>query len=118
MNWISGLSPRIVVVLLVALLLSLAGTGALGWLLLNAHEQIGTLDAQYKAASAQLVENERTHKKDREAWSASLAARDEAVRAAQGRASHLARLLNDAGDRDEILQQCLDMRLPDSVRLP
>ena len=113
---LSGLSPKVVGGLILALALSLGAAAGLFWLVLEAHEEMGSLQSKYDTAKAQLKANEEQHKQDRAAWEKSLAARDAALSEAKGRASRLSNLLADAGENDDALDRCLhEVQLPDSA---
>lgn len=115
LNLLSGLSPKVIGGLILALVISLGVGGGLFWSLLGAHEKLGELKSRAESAEAQIEQNDAQYRQDRAAWEDSLAARDSALDQARGQVSDLREKLNYAGDNDEALAGCLDTALPPAV---
>ncbi|WP_272962290.1 hypothetical protein [Alcanivorax jadensis] len=113
---LSGLSPKVVGGLILALATVMGCSAGLFWLLMQAHQDMGALQAKYDSSKAQIDQNEKQHNLEIGALGASLAARDAELIEAKGRAMRLSDLLEKAGENDDELDYCLhEIVLPDPV---
>src|SRR5690606_13066569 len=102
----------------------IAALGLMGWQLHRAIERNGKLAAeldasraQVRAMSAQMDQYRRDAEQDIKARDAATDEARQQAAANARRATELAQQLEEAR-KDEELSRCLDMRLPDSIRLP
>ena len=96
----------------------------MGWQLHLAVEKNGRLSAelataeqQVRTMAAQMAQRQREAEQDRQADAAALAESRRLAEVRRQQSATLARQLAEAR-QDADLSACLDMRLPDSVRLP
>lgn len=113
--------PQIKLTIAAAIIIALA---VMGWQLHRAVEKNGRLSAelataeqQVRTIAAQMLQRQREAEQDRQADAAALAESRRLAEQRRQQAATLSAQLTEAHSNAD-LSRCLDMRLPDTVRLP